>query len=97
MSKSFGPIVFGSDNRMNVLGRDIGKDREYSEKTATEIDEEMRKTIKFHDEKAKKLLRDNIEVLHKIVEVLMKEETIDGSYIMKLLKQDQSKVASVGG
>ena len=97
MSKSFGPIVFGSDNQMNVLGRDIGKDREYSEKTATEIDEEMRKTIKFHDEKAKKLLRDNIEVLHKIVEVLMKEETIDGSYIMKLLKQDQSKVAPVGG
>ena len=97
MSKSFGPIVFGSDNQMNVLGRDIGKDREYSEKTATEIDEEMRKTIKFHDEKAKKLLRDNIKVLHKIVEVLMKEETIDGSYIMKLLKQDQSKVAPVGG
>ena len=97
MSKSFGPIVFGSDNQMNVLGRDIGKDREYSEKTATEIDEEMRKTIKYHDEKAKKLLSDNIEVLHKIVEVLMKEETIDGSYIMKLLKQDQSKVASVGG
>jgi len=96
MSKLFGPIVFGSDNQMNVLGRDIGKDREYSEKTATEIDGEMRKTIKFHDEKAKKLLRDNIEVLHKIVEVLMKEETIDGSYIMKLLKQDQSKVAPVG-
>ena len=43
------------------------------------------------------MLSDNIEVLHKIVEVLMKEETIDGSYIMKLLKQDQSKVASVGG
>lgn len=97
MSKSFGPIVFGSDNQMNVLGRDIGKDREYSEKTATEIDEEMRKTIKFHDEKAKKLLRDNIEVLHKIVEVLMKEETIEGSYIMKLLKQNQSKVAPAGG
>ena len=96
MSKSFGPIVFGSDNQLNVLGRDIGKDREYSEKTATEIDEEMRKTIKYHDEKAKKLLSDNIEVLHKIVEVLMKEETIDGSYIMKLLKQDQSKVTSVG-
>ena len=57
----------------------------------------MRKTIKFHDEKAKKLLRDNIDVLHKIVEVLMKEETIDGSYIMKLLKKDWSTVKPVGG
>jgi ATP-dependent Zn protease len=46
---------------------------------------------------AKKLLRDNIDVLHKIVEVLMKEETIEGSYINELLKQDQSKVESVGG
>ena len=43
------------------------------------------------------MLRDNIKVLQKIVEVLMKEETIDGSNIMKLLKQDQSKVAPVGG
>ena len=69
----------------------------YSEKTATEIDEEMRATIKFHDEKAKKLLRDNIDVLHKIVEVLMKEETIEGSYIMDLLGPKKSKVEPVGG
>jgi len=97
MNKSFGPIVFGSDNRQYVLGRNIGKDREYSEKTASEIDKEMRKTIKFHDEKAKKLLRDNIDVLHKIVEVLMKEETVEGSYIMDLLGQNKSKVEPVGG
>jgi len=58
---------------------------------------EMRKTIKFHDEKAKKLLRDNIDVLHKIVEVLMKEETVEGSYIMDLLGQNKSKVEPVGG
>ena len=97
MNKSFGPIVFGSDNQQYVLGRNIGKDREYSEKTASEIDKEMRKTIKFHDEKAKKLLRDNIDVLHKIVEVLMKEETVEGSYIMDLLGQNKSKVEPVGG
>jgi cell division protease FtsH len=97
MSKSFGPIVFGSDNQHYVLGRSIGKGREFSEKTATEIDEEMRATIKFHDEKAKKLLRDNIDVLHKIVEVLMKEETIEGSYIMDLLGPKKSKVEPVGG
>ena len=97
MNKSFGPVVFGSDNRQFVLGRDIGKDREYSEKTATEIDKEMRKTIKFHDNKAKKLLKDNIDVLHKIVDVLMKEETIDGTYILELLGQKKSKIEPVGG
>ena len=97
MNKSFGPVVFGSDNRQFVLGRDIGKDREYSEKTATEIDKEMRKTIKFHDNKAKKLLKDNIDVLHKIVDVLMKEETIEGTYILELLGQKKSKIEPVGG
>ena len=97
MSKTFGPIVLGSDNQQNVLGRNIGKGREFSENTAAEIDNEMRKTIKYHDEKAKKLLRDNIDILHKIVEVLMKEETIEGSYIMELLGQNKSKVEPVGG
>ena len=97
MSKTFGPIVLGSDNQQNVLGRNIGKGREFSENTAAEIDNEMRKTIKYHDAKAKKLLRDNIDILHKIVEVLMKEETIEGSYIMELLGQNKSKVEPVGG
>jgi cell division protease FtsH len=97
MSKSFGPIVFGSDNQQNVLGRNIGKGREFSENTAAEIDKEMRKTIKFHDAKAKKLLRDNINVLQKIVDVLMKEETVEGSYILELLGQNKSKVEPVGG
>jgi len=97
MNKSFGPIVFGNDDQRNVLGRSIGKDREYSELTAEEIDKEMRKTIKFHDEKAKKLLKENIAILHKIAEVLIKEETIEGSYIMKLIKQNKSKVEPVGG
>jgi len=53
MSKSFGPIVLGSDSQQNVLGRNIGKGREFSENTAAEIDKEMRKTIKYHDSKAK--------------------------------------------
>jgi ATP-dependent Zn protease len=47
--------------------------------------------------KPKKLLRDNVDVLHKIVEVLMKEETVEGSYIMDLLGQNKSKVEPVGG
>ena len=53
---------------------------------------EMRKTIKYHDNKAKKLLKDNIDVLHKIVDVLMKEETIEGTYILELLGQKKSKI-----
>ena len=92
MNESFGPIVFGSENQHNILGRSIGKEREYSELTAEEIDKEMRKTVKFHDKKAKKLLKQNIKTLHKIAEVLMKEETIEGSYIMDLIGKNKSKI-----
>ena len=65
--------------------------------TAEEIDTEMRKTIKYHDEKAKRLLRENITILHKIADVLMKEETVEGEYIIKLLKKNNSKIKPVGG
>ena len=57
----------------------------------------MRNTVKFHDEKAKKLLRENIEILHKIADILIKEETIDGAYIMDLLAKNKTKANQVGG
>ncbi len=87
MSDSLGPIVLGSDDQQHVFGRDIGKEREYSEDTAIEIDKEMRRTIKAHYAKAKKLLRENKKTLHRIAEVLLKEETIEGSRIVKLLEE----------
>ena len=73
------------------LGRDIGSEREYSEDTAVEIDKEMRNTIKTHYRKAKKLLKDNIKVLHKIAEVLIQEETIEGKRILELLGTKKPK------
>ena len=92
MSEKLGPIVLGSDDQQHVLGRDIGSEREYSEDTAVEIDKEMRTTIKTHYRKAKKLLKDNIKVLHEIADVLIKEETIEGKRILELLGNKKPKV-----
>lgn len=92
MSEKLGPIVLGSDDQQHVLGRDIGTEREYSEDTAVEIDKEMRNTIKTHYRKAKKLLKDNIKVLHEIADVLIKEETIEGKRILELLGNKKPKV-----
>ena len=91
MSDKLGPIVLGTDDQQHVLGRDIGSEREYSEDTAVEIDKEMRNTIKTHYRKAKKLLKDNIKVLHKIAEVLIQEETIEGKRILELLGTKKPK------
>ena len=97
MSDKLGPIVLGSDDQQHVLGRDIGTEREYSEDTAVEIDKEMRSTIKTHYRKAKKLLKDNIKVLHEIAEVLIKEETIEGKRILELLGNKKPKVLQPQG
>ena len=91
MSDKLGPIVLGTDDQQHVLGRDIGSEREYSEDSAVEIDKEMRSTIKTHYRKAKKLLKDNIKVLHKIAEVLIQEETIEGNRILELLGTKKPK------
>ena len=51
----------------------------------------MRSSIKNHYRKAKKLLKDNIKVLHKIAEVLIQEETIEGNRILELLGTKKPK------
>ncbi|MBF0236495.1 MAG: ATP-dependent zinc metalloprotease FtsH [SAR324 cluster bacterium] len=88
MSDALGPIVMETEEQHHVLGRDIGKEREYSEDTAVKIDREMRQMINFHYQKAKQLLQDNLEIMHQIAKILMEEETIDGSRILDMLGRD---------
>ena len=85
MNETIGPIALVDDTQQHVFGRDFGKEREYGEKTASQVDREMRKMLKSHYQKAKKILTDHIEVLHKMAKILMEEETIDGPQIQSLL------------
>lgn len=85
MNEKIGPIALEDDNQQHVFGRDFGKDREYGEKTASQVDREMRKMLKMHYDKAKKILTDHIDVLHTMAKKLMEEETIEGQEIQALL------------
>ncbi|MGK5094136.1 ATP-dependent zinc metalloprotease FtsH [Deltaproteobacteria bacterium TL4] len=85
MSEILGPITIDSEEQQNVLGREIGKEREYSEATALQIDREMRKTVNTHYLKAKQMLLNHIDTLHTVARILIEEETIDGSRILSLL------------
>ncbi len=87
MNESIGPIALDTDDQQHVFGRDFLKDREYGEKTASQVDYEMRKLLTMHYQKAKKLLQDHIEVLHSTAKMLMEEETVDGQQISALLTQ----------
>ena len=86
MSESFGPIVLDNDDQQMVFGREIGAEREYSEDTAEKIDVELRTLIARQYDRAKELLQDNISVLHRVAELLLEEEVLDGSRIVELAK-----------
>ena len=89
MNNKFGPIVLGSDEQQSVMGQALGKEREYSEDTAEQIDTEMRDMVKSHYEQACQLLRENLDTLHQIAHTLLEEETIEGSRIMEMLGKPQ--------
>ncbi len=85
MSERMGPRTFGRKEEMVFLGREISEQRNYSEKVAEEIDEEVRQIIDRAYDTAKKLLNENREKINTIVNVLLEEETIDGEDLMSVL------------
>ena len=78
MSQKLGPMTYGTDDEEVFVGRDFGRARNYSEDVAAAIDKEMRELIDTAYNQAEKLLEENMNKLHKIAEVLLEKETIDG-------------------
>lgn len=78
MSEELGPLTFGHKREEVFLGRDIARDRNYSEAIAYAIDQEARGFIENCYEKAKDILTQNIDKLHKVAEKLMEKEVLEG-------------------
>jgi cell division protease FtsH len=87
MSERLGPIAFGRKDEEIFLGRDFTQRVEYSERTAIEIDQEVRRLLLDAYERARTLLRRNLEALHKIAEALLEREVLDGVEIDAILQQ----------
>ncbi|MFQ6614209.1 MAG: ATP-dependent zinc metalloprotease FtsH [Fidelibacterota bacterium] len=85
MSEVLGPMTFGKRNEEIFLGREIQSHRDYSETTARMIDEEVVRIVRKAQKQAISLLKDNITILHRMAEELLKYETIDGKDIQKIL------------
>ncbi len=85
MSDTLGPVAFGQRQGHVFLGKEITQIRNYSEATAIAIDNEVRRIVLECYQKAKKILEDNIELLHKLANTLLEEETLDGATIDKIL------------
>lgn len=78
MSDRIGPMALGHKDELVFLGRDFGEQRNYSEQTAREIDEEIRRIIQEAFDKAHHILLQNKTRLIMISERLIKEETLEG-------------------
>jgi len=85
MSENLGPLSYGKNEEQIFLGREIAQHRDYSEETARRIDGEVQVLIQNAYNIAKRLLEENIDVLHKLAEVLLEKETVQGSELDALI------------
>jgi len=76
MSDKMGPLTFGKKQEQIFLGREFAQHKDYSEKTAGEIDAEVRRIITERYEYATRLLTDNKPILIKVAEALLERETL---------------------
>src|SRR5579871_4554093 len=85
MSEKLGPRVLGRDTSMPFLGREMGHEPDYSEEVAREIDDEVRRIIEDGHELALTVLREHMDDLHRISQILIERETIDKDQFERLL------------
>jgi len=89
MSETLGLRTFGEKEEMIFLGREITEQKDYSEKIAEKIDEEISAFISRAENMALKILREKKSILEKIVKELMEKETIEKERFDELVKEEK--------
>jgi cell division protease FtsH len=90
MSENLGPLTLGQKHDQQVfLGRDISRQRNYSEEVAARIDKEISKMVEECYSKAERLLRENSETVEKIVAALKEYETLHADQIKRLMRGEE--------
>jgi cell division protease FtsH len=87
MSEKLGPRTFGHKEELVFLGREISEQRDYSDKVAEQIDDEVRDIIEYAHETAKKILTENKPKLIQLAEQLIIQETIEGEALDALFNE----------
>lgn len=80
-----GPVSLHKKEEHVFLGKEIGTGREFSEKTAVDIDDEIKRILTENHERARKILKDNVDKLKRVADALLERETLDGTQIDSLL------------
>jgi cell division protease FtsH len=85
MSERLGPRTFGHKEELIFLGREISEQRDYSEKIAEEIDDEVRRLIDHAHDLARKIVNENRAKLDQLATKLMEVETMEGDVLLALM------------
>ena len=85
MSDRLGPVTFGKREEHIFLGREIAQHKDYSENTAIEIDLEIKRIVLENYERAKNLITENLDRLHRLATALLEKEVLAGDEIDELL------------
>lgn len=91
MSATLGPIAYNSDKEEVFIGRDMGQVKNYSEKIAAEIDAEVKKIISDCYNEAERILKENVEKLHKVAKTLFVKEKMGEDEFNQIMKADDSE------
>jgi len=87
MSDKLGPLSYSKGEEQIFLGREISQHRDYSESTAQMIDEEINKLIKDAYQRAENVLKENLDILHKLAALLLEQETVQGKQLDELISE----------
>ncbi len=92
MSDILGPVQFGDSNDELFLGKEIAHSRNYGENIATVIDQEVKRIVETAYEEAKRLLMENIDILHAAAKYLVDNEKMTGDEFRKLFVKEKPEL-----
>ncbi len=85
MSEELGPLTFGRRQHQVFLGRDLGRERDFSEEVASAIDRESKRMVEECFRRTEKVLSDNIERLHAVAEAVLEKETLNADEFVEIV------------
>ena len=88
LSKEMGPVAYGENEEEVFLGRSVARQQNMSEETAKKVDAEIRKFVEQGYDRARKVLTEKIEDLHKLAKALLTYETLTGTEIEDLINKN---------
>jgi len=94
MSELVGPVTFGKADEQIFIGKEIARSKAYSEDTAQLIDQEIKRIVNTNYESCKKLLEDNVEILHEVANQLLEKEVIDGKELNEMVLKRKPELAT---